>query len=118
MDKEKLDIEVEDVPLVFDTSVGDDAFSMGINYNEIGDFYTVDLYDNAGDPLIMGEKLIYGKRLWRDYVDESLPAVDLVPLDESGIDNVVNKDTFGSTVFLYIDEPDDVADDELEDGDD
>ena len=29
--------------------------------------------------------------------------VDLVPLDESGKSNICNKETFGKTVFLFID---------------
>lgn len=99
----KFDIDTTNIPQIFSTTFGNTTVSIGINYNEFGDFYTVDLYDNQGNPVVMGEKLIYGKRLWRNYVDARIPSVDLVALDESGNENICNKATFGKTVFLYID---------------
>ncbi|MCD7132950.1 phage baseplate plug protein [Limosilactobacillus balticus] len=101
--RSKFEIDVDNVPQVFSTSFGNSTVSIGINYNEAGDFYTVDLFDVQNNPIVTGEKLIYGKRLWRNYVDERIPAVDLVPLDESGKSNICNRETFGKTVFLFID---------------
>ncbi|MCD7137200.1 hypothetical protein LTY62_08080 [Limosilactobacillus balticus] len=101
--RSKFEIDVDNVPQVFSTSFGNSTVSIGINYNEAGDFYTVDLFDVQNNPIVTGEKLVYGKRLWRNYVDERIPAVDLVPLDESGKSNICNKETFGKTVFLFID---------------
>ncbi|MBB1078971.1 hypothetical protein H5S09_04235 [Limosilactobacillus sp. STM2_1] len=101
--RSKFDIDVSNIPQVFSTSFGNTAVNIGINYNKTGDFYTVDLFDIQNKPIITGEKLIYGKRLWRNSVDERIPAVDLVPLDESGKSNICNKETFGKTVFLFID---------------
>ena len=99
----RFDIDLTNLPQIFSTSFGNTTVSLGINYNSLGDFYTVDLYDNQGNGVIMGEKLIYGKRLWRNYVDPRIPSIDLVPLDESGVTKACNKETFGKTVFLYID---------------
>ena len=101
--RSKFDIDLTNIPQVFSTSVGNSTVSLGINYNALGDFYTVDLYDNQGNQVIMGEKLIYGKRLWSTYVDPRIPSIDLVPLVESGVTKACNKETFGKTVFLYID---------------
>lgn len=101
--RSKFDIDLTNIPQVFSTSFGNSTVSLGINYNALGDFYTVDLYDNQGNQVIMGEKLIYGKRLWSTYVDPRIPSIDLVPLDESEVNKVCNKSTFGKTVFLYID---------------
>ncbi|KRK40792.1 phage baseplate plug family protein [Loigolactobacillus bifermentans] len=92
-----------DAPFVFETTFGNDDVYIGINYNEIGDFYTIDLYDAEFQPIIMGEKLVYGKRVWRRSVDPRVPAVDLIPMDESGKESTVAKANFGITVFLYID---------------
>lgn len=101
--RSKFDIDVSTVPQVFSTNFGNTSVSIGINYNETGDFYTVDLYDIQNNPIITGEKLIYGRRLWRNYSDDRIPSVDLVPLDESGKSNVCNRKNFGKTVFLFID---------------
>lgn len=101
--RSKFDINLNNIPQIFSTSFGNLTVSLGINYNALGDFYTIDLYDNQGNQVIMGEKLTYGKRLWSNYVDPRIPSVDLVPLDESGINKVCNASTFGKTVFMYID---------------
>ena len=99
----KFDIDLTNIPQVFSTTFGNLTVSLGINYNALGDFYTVDLYDNQGNQVIMGEKLVYGKRLWSNYVDPRIPSIDLIPLDESGVSKICSKETFGKTVFLYID---------------
>ncbi|MBD5789382.1 hypothetical protein B6U43_02735 [Ligilactobacillus salivarius] len=99
----RYDLNLENLPMMFDTDFGNYNCTMQINYNDVGDFYTVDLFDVNNNPVILGEKLVYGKRLWSDYTNPDLPIVDLVPLDESGRTTVCNKETFGKTVFLYID---------------
>ena len=101
--RSKFEIDVDNIPQVFSTNFGNEEVNIGINYNTTGDFYTVDLFDMQNNPIVTGEKLIYGKRLWRNYVDNRIPAVDLVPLDESGKSNICNRETFGKTVFLFID---------------
>lgn len=99
----RYDLNLENLPMMFDTDFGNYNCTMQVNYNDVGDFYTVDLFDVNNNPVILGEKLVYGKRLWSDYTNPDLPIVDLVPLDESGRATVCNKETFGKTVFLYID---------------
>ncbi|HLR60003.1 hypothetical protein K7E17_00710 [Ligilactobacillus salivarius] len=99
----RYDLNLENLPMMFDTDFGNYNCTMQVNYNDVGDFYTVDLFDVNNNPVILGEKLVYGKRLWSDYTNPDLPIVDLVPLDESGRTTVCNKETFGKTVFLYID---------------
>lgn len=99
----RYDLNLENLPMMFNTDFGNYNCTMQINYNDVGDFYTVDLFDVNNNPVILGEKLVYGKRLWSNYTNPDLPIVDLVPLDESGRTTVCNKETFGKTVFLYID---------------
>lgn len=109
----KFELDYDQVPFVFETQFGDQNVYIGLNYNEIGEFYTVDLYDTEYNHIIMGERLIYGKRLWRRSVDPRVPAVDLIALDESGKENTVTPVNFGITVFLYLDQPDDIEDDNV-----
>ncbi|WP_025021002.1 phage baseplate plug family protein, partial [Ligilactobacillus equi] len=93
--RRKYELDISQVPLKFETTFGNETFTIQLNYNSVGDFYTADLYNANNEPLILGEKLVYGKRLWSGYVMFELPAVDLIPLDESGLTNVCNKATFG-----------------------
>lgn len=99
----KFDIDYDTMPMVFETAFGADDVFIGLNYNELGDFYTADLYDGSYQPIILGEKLVYGKRLWRQSSDPRVPIVDLMPLDESGKESTVSASNFGKTVFLYLD---------------
>lgn len=99
----KFELDYDNLPLVFEGKFGASDVYIGLNYNEVGKFYTVDLYDAQYNPIILGEKLVYGKRLWRRSVDPRVPLVDLIPLDESGQTKEITPATFGKTVFLYQD---------------
>lgn len=99
----KFELDYTQIPLVFESMFGTTDVYIGLNYNATGDFFTADLYDASYLPIILGEKLVYGKRLWRQSVDPRVPLIDLVPLDESGRETVITKDNFGVTVFLYQD---------------
>lgn len=99
----KYEIDFTDCPLEFEASFGNQSVYIGINYNEIGDFYTVDLYDVQHKPIILGEKLVYGKNFWRRYVDPRVPLADILPLDESDQEHTVARSNLGVTVFLYED---------------
>lgn len=101
----KYDIDYSSMPMVFETTFGNMDVYIGLNYNELGDFFTIDLMDSSYDPIIMGEQLVYGKRAWRQSSDPRVPIIDLVPLDESGRENKITRVNFGSTVFLYLDSP-------------
>lgn len=97
-------VDKEDIPEQFEIDLADDTFILQFNYNETGDFYTVDLLDFDQEPIVLGEKLILNQPLWNDIVDDRLPAPSLVPMDESGNADRVSFDNFMETVFLYIDD--------------
>lgn len=99
----KFELDYDSVPLIFETMFGNQDVYIGLNYNVLGDFFTVDLYDATFKPVIMGEKIVYGKRLWRQSVSPKIPMIDLVALDESGKETNITKENFGKTVFLYQD---------------
>ena len=57
-----------------------------------------------GKLLCYAEPIIYGVPLFRDVYEAGLfPALDIVPLDESGQEQEVTWENFGETVFLTID---------------
>jgi len=113
MQRSYLDLDPEEVPVVFDISLAEEEFTMGINYNETFDFYTCDLWDAEGEPIVLGEKMVLNQPLFESLVDERLPGPSLVPYDESGQASEVSKANFYKTVFLTID---DLGDDNDEEG--
>lgn len=102
--RDYIPVDVDDLPELFELDIDDVTYVFGINYNEVGGFYTVDLYDEDENPIALGEKMVLNHRLWANLVDRRLPMRDIVPMDESGKATDVNPKTLGQTVFLYLDD--------------
>ncbi|MFX3616218.1 MAG: hypothetical protein ACE3JK_01640 [Sporolactobacillus sp.] len=118
--RDYIPFDPEEVPTTFDIDLEGDSYTMGVNYNKTGDFYTIDLWDGSGDVIILGEKMILGVPLFSQLVDPRVPVTSLIPMDESGKETRVSQSNFGKTVFLYIDDigPDEAPDDEGDAGND
>lgn len=113
-----IELDPKEIPVVFDISLAEDDYTMGINYNQIYDFFTVDLWDSEGVVIVLGEKIILNGPLFESIVDERLPGPSIVPYDESGIAQEVTLENFYKTVFLTIDDlSDDEFDENIEDND-
>ncbi|EAF3405562.1 hypothetical protein CTN12_12050 [Listeria monocytogenes] len=97
-------VELDNIPEIFEFDFDSRSYLFGINYAESQDVFSVDLFDIEGNAIVLGEKLVLNERLWADVIDDRLPAVDIVPLDESGKEVSITKDNFTKTVFLYFDE--------------
>ena len=104
-------IEKTELPQRFQIDLAEATFTLEVHYNEIGDFFTVDLYDVNEVAIVMGEKIALGVPLWSTITHSSLPAPIIIPLDESGNANKITYQNFYESVFLYID---DVGDEEYE----
>lgn len=104
MQRDYIDLDVEEIPVQFEVDIEQDIFIMGINYNETYDFYTVDLYDEEENIIVLGEKLMLNRPLFESLIDERLPVPLIVPYDESGEASRISKDNFYKTVFLTIDD--------------
>lgn len=113
--RDYIDLKKEEIPVVFDIDIGEEEFSMGFNYNQTHDFFTIDLWDSSGDVIVLGEKMLLNRPLFEDIYDDRLPAPSLVPMDESGNETRITYDNFYVNVFLYID---DIIDEEEPSGDD
>lgn len=91
------------IPYSFDILLGDNLWTLLVNYNTENDLFTVELY--AGNELICVEPVIYGVPLFGDsYMAGKYPAIDIIPLDPSNQENAVTWDNFNETVFLAIDD--------------
>lgn len=100
--RDRIVVKKELIPYGFYIALGKDKFNMRFAYNKQADLFTVSLYRD-GKLLCHAEPIIYGVPLFRDiYESGCFPALDIIPLDESGNENMVTWENFGSTVFLTI----------------
>lgn len=101
--RDRIEINKDLIPYTFEILLGGVVFTIGVNYNSYCDLFTFSLYKN-GELICAGEPLIYGVPLWKDvYIADEYPAVDIIPIDESGENDAVTYDNLGRTVFLVID---------------
>jgi hypothetical protein len=99
-----IEIDKTAIPYRFDIELAGEIFNLEIRYNSRFDFFTVDL-EREGEIVVQGEKIMYGRPLFSYLNDNRLPAVDIIPLNESGdpVDRV-GWDNLGDTVFLMVGE--------------
>jgi hypothetical protein len=103
-----IEINKKELPETFDVDLANETFTLAFSYNEIGDFFTVDLYKSNEEgidvPIILGEKLVLNRPLWEDIINLELPAPTLIPMDLSNNENRITWDNLGEKVFLYLDD--------------
>ncbi|GGC97979.1 phage baseplate plug family protein [Enterococcus wangshanyuanii] len=97
-------IEKDSLPEKFEIPLGNVNYILGIDYNKTENIFTVDLFSYDNDPIVIGEALVLDERLWRDIVDDRIPSIDLVPMDESGKSSEITFQNFGVDIFLYMDD--------------
>lgn len=97
-----IDIEKKLVPYRFDISLEGTIFTFEVHYNSEHDFFTVDL-ERSGVVLVTGEKMVYGRPLFKDIADSRFPSVNILPFDLTGTADTVSWDTLSESVFLYLD---------------
>ena len=94
----------EHVPYEVQYWLGSATYKLVFQYNYYGDYFTVDLYRNA-DPLVIGEKVLFGKALFSTYTaDPRLPEVKIVPADLSLTAKRAGWDEVSESVYLYMPE--------------
>lgn len=97
-------VEVEDLPATYLYSLDGSTYQFTFDYNDEGDFFTIDLADEQGNVLLTGEKLVLNQALFSSLpYNDAFPVTPLVPMDESGQATYCGIDNFMETVFLYED---------------
>ena len=110
---EVLAIKKELLPYECTIQLAGEVYGLQVNYNATASLFTVDLYRD-GELVCAGEPLVYGVPLWRDvYKAGSFPALEIIPKDPSGENNVVTFDNLGRTVLLIIDNGDEAGDSDV-----
>ena len=103
MKKDRILITKDLIPYSFNILLADELFNLTISYNENHNFFTVAL-EKDGEVICNGEPIVYGVPLFRDiYEAGKYPAIDIIPIDESGEQNTVTFENFNEVVFLTID---------------
>lgn len=98
---EYIDLKVEEIPCQFETELAGEIFSLKFDYNYRFDFFTVDLSKN-GEPIVYGEKIVYGIPLFSSVFDSRLPKANIVARDLSGSVDRIGWDELGTSVFLMV----------------
>lgn len=98
---EYIDIEKDSIPYTFEIVLNDETFQFTINYNSVGDFFTVDLYKNS-QLVRLGEKLVYEQTLFENYSYLDIPKVVISPYDTTGQALRISYDNLNEDVFLYV----------------
>lgn len=96
-----LDIRKNVVPYRFRIPLADRTYEMEIRYNLEHDYFTADLLWQ-GNPIILGEKIVYGNQLFQDFQYLPIPQVIIVPADPSGNLNKITFQNLGEEIFLFV----------------
>lgn len=98
---EYIDIDKTEIPYAFEVELDGEVYGLEINYNQSFDYFTVDLF-KEGVVLVIGEKLVLNRPLFRNFVSIDLPKTQIIPLDRAGNAKRITWDNFNETVFLYV----------------
>lgn len=98
---EYIDVDKADIPHSIEIELAGEIYELEFSYNVAHDFFTVDLFKNDV-PLVVGEKMILNRPLFRNRVHIDLPKVNIIPKDRAGVATRINYDNFNETVFLYV----------------
>jgi hypothetical protein len=101
MNKEYINIEKALIPYRFEIELGVELFEIEIHYNQVGDYFSLDLYKD-GEVLVYGEKIVYGEPLFSEIFDNRYPGPEIIPIDESNKESRVGWDNLNKTVFLVV----------------
>lgn len=108
--RSRIDVDKSKIPYQFQILLGGVRYSMEWQYNRTSGQFTCTLYDAEGNVLVYGEPLVYGNVMFSALCrSTAFPAVDLVPLDESGEETEITWENFGETVFLTLDDAGEVS---------
>ena len=73
-------------------TLGDQQVIFRISWNPVAESFFFDLFDNEGDYILAGRRIVYAQDMLENIPDERVPGVQIIPLDMSG-----EADPFGIT---------------------
>ena len=97
-----IEINKSMIPYEFNIVIGNENFTVRVDYNNTGEFFTIGLAKN-GETICAGSPIIYGRKLFEDVRNPNFPAIDIVPIDLSKSYNKVTFDNLCEGVLLVLD---------------
>lgn len=95
-----IEIDKELIPYTFYINLGD-IYTFTVRYNLEHDYFTVDL--SLGDEdIVIGEKLIYGRKLFSHLDYKDIPQVSIIPYERAEKVGRISHDNLNKKVFLYL----------------
>ena len=102
---EYIDIDPSRVPYTFTIRLDDLSFIITAKYNDIGEFFTLDLLTSRGEVLVYGDPVRFGRAMWNSFEDERFPLPIIMPYCLTNDDiSEVTQDNLGNSVRLYLHE--------------
>ena len=81
---EYLDINVDDInkmPDKMEVTLSGKDYIITVYWNFVGEYFGVDIYDSAGNQIIVGKKLVIGVGIFENVDSDGIPEnADLIPL--------------------------------------
>jgi len=102
---EYIEIDKDEIPYSFEIELAGEVFEIEVNYNQTYDFFTIDLFKD-GEVLVIGEKLIINRPLFKNRVNIDLPKVQIIPKDRANSATRITYENMNETVFLYVGDSD------------
>lgn len=96
-----IDINKDLIPYRFEMTLGEKTYIFEIGYNTLEDYFTIDLL-KEDEPIVLGEKIVYGKPLFLSAQHKDIPNINIMPYDLSENTNRITFENMNKDVFLFI----------------
>ena len=96
-----INIDKNQIPYEFEIVLDNNTFQFELNYNSLGDFFTVTLFKDHVR-IIDSYKVVYNVPLFENLGYLDIPKIIIKPLDTTGDTQAANYDSLNEDVFLYV----------------
>ena len=96
-----INIDKNQIPYEFEIVLDDATFQFELNYNSVGDFFTVSLKKDH-IKIIDNYKVVYNVELFENLKYLGVPRVIIKPFDTTGDSNNISYENLNEDVFLYV----------------
>ncbi|UHR03256.1 hypothetical protein LV469_02910 [Peptoniphilus sp. GNH] len=96
-----INIDKNQIPYEFEIVLDNSTFQLELNYNSVGDFFTVSVKKDHVK-IVDSYKVVYNVELFENLKYLGVPKVVIKPFDTTGIANKVDYDNLNEDVFLYV----------------
>ena len=96
-----INIEKNQIPYEFEIVLDNATFQFELNYNFVGDFFTVSLKKDH-IRIVDSYKVVYNVELFENLRYLGVPKIVIKPFDTTGTTDKADYDNLNEDVFLYV----------------